>query len=226
MSNDMHYLRVKRGDVELEIRSSAETVAGAWADLSRQVSESFALRRTSYGGALQGASDESVPENDSFATEPMVEAKSKKPRQRSRRRPAQGNSAASDERANVADITANAPIDSFPDLGEKPSALYIGYALLRWMRDKHSVDGLTAGEIQSFATSRLRRTNTRDAYRIAFRRQPRAVDATGTPLVYRLMAPGERALETYLSKVAEGATSDEASEAGNMAEVEAEEAAR
>ncbi len=225
MNSETHYLRLRRGDVEFEIRGSAEMVAGAWAELSGQVSDAFTQQPTSSGGTFQGASDEPTPQKGSSAAEAVVEAKPKKPRPRPRRRSAPGNSSANDERARVAGIIANAPFDEFPDLGDKPSALYIGYAVLQWMRDEHGVDGLTAKEIQSVADGRLRRPNTSNAYQGAFRNQSRAVSDTGSPKVYRLMVPGERALEAFLRMVSDGATSDEASEAGDIAEVEAEEAA-
>ncbi len=141
-----------------------------------------------------------------------------------RRRPPKERKAASPKPAGAVgrdDIRAKlgvAPLDDFPEGAEGASAGIAGYATLRWARDTLGEDGLTVPEIYSFLYGRLRQPNSSPAYLIAFKRDPRAVSGSGNPTVWRLMKPGDAALDAYLAKREAGGTAPEAKAAARVAE--------
>ena len=224
MSENEHYLRLKRGDVEFEIRGSSENVAAAWLGLREQVESAFAAPKGSQGGS--GTTRREAPAGPPPPrARDEAEDETKKRRPRARRQPAPSGGPGSGERTEIQTVLATAPKDDFPDIGDESTAFIAGCAVLWWMRERHGVEGLTAFEVHSFTSGRLRLPNGVAAYRKAFARKSRAVDAVGRPAIFRLMMPGEKALEAYLAKRSEGATPAEAEKAGDEAEKAAEQAA-
>lgn len=208
MGEQLHSLRFKKGGVELELTGTRDDVMGAWQKLEGAAVEAFASESSrpepapSTGSSTQGSK---TPE--------------RKPRKKTTR--TRASSGESKREDNLSKLLA-AQVDEFPEVGDSPTALYAGYATLRWAKDSLGIDGLTAKEIQTFLQQKLRIKNSPNAYRLAFSGQPRAVDASDDyPAVFRLMRPGETALDVYLKKVAKGASAAEAQAAGDEAEREA-----
>jgi hypothetical protein len=208
----VHSIKLKRHGIEFELTGSAEVVGEAWAALQPTVVDSFPTtaspsrrRRTT---SRKGAS----------TTESEVSGGDSAPRRRTAKRAA----ATSDGASKNIDALLAAHMEDFPEIGDEPPGLYAAYATLKWASDKLQIDGLTAVEIRQFLRNELGIKNTSNAYRMAFKDQPRAVDASSTyPTVYKLMHPGERALEAYLASVQQRATTAEAEAAAQRAEEEA-----
>jgi hypothetical protein len=135
-----------------------------------------------------------------------------------RRRPASTKPAGSGGREDVGRLLRETPLEDFPEGAEDASAGVAAFAVLRWARDILGHDGLTASEIHSFLHNRLRQPNSVNAYRNAFKRDPRAVTGSGNPVTWRLMAPGEAALDAYLKERAAGGTAPQAEAAAREAE--------
>lgn len=202
-------MRFRRDGVEFELSGSAEDVRKAWTALEALVVAAYAEpARSSANSGTKRLGEGSTGET---------------PGRRPRRKSTRGSTATGEAKpeSNLSKLLA-ARVDEFPEIGDNPTALYAGYAVLRWAKETLGIDGLTATDIQEFLQQNLRIKNSSNAYRVAFANQPRAVDASGDrPAVFRLMRPGEKALDAYLNKVATGATAAEAQAAGDEAEQKA-----
>jgi hypothetical protein len=209
----LHSIKFKRNGVEFEMAGSADDVAKAWAALEPTVVASFEAAASATPTRRRSTSS-----GTGFPSEGGNGGGRKRTtRKRAMATPAEGRS------GNLSTLLA-AQVDDFPEIGETPTALYAAYATLMWASDKLEIDGLTADEIQQFLQQKLRIKNTSNAYRLAFKSQPRAVDASNTrPAVFKLMRPGERALEAYLESVQKGGTAADAEAAAQKAEEEAAE---
>lgn len=209
MDEDLHHIRFRRGEVEFELSGSSSQVNTVWSALAKSVTD-----------ALQSPSSQSA--SDAKKGSPKYEgtppAQKKTPARKRSTPPGAGKT----DRNAIQTALADAKLDEFPELGTSPTALYVGSAVLRFARDALGQDGLTISEVRDFAANRLRVPNTSPAYRSAFKRERRALDKSGSPAVYRLMKPGDAALDAYLATVAAGGGTAEAEAAASEAEQEAE----
>jgi hypothetical protein len=194
-------IRFKRGDVEFELTGSQADVAKAWAAIEESVVASFAAPTTLRRPA--GSNGGSRSERRKSTT-------------RKRSAPA-GERSTSDVRKRLLD----AKLDSFPEIGKNPPAVYVGYAVLRWAREELEIGELTVPDIHAVA-HKLRIGYSENAYREAFRPHARAVNKTSkSPQTYELMNPGDDALDTYLEQVAAGGSPTEAEAKAEEAEAKA-----
>jgi hypothetical protein len=186
---DMHTIRLKVGEAEFELIGTMEQVSTAWKALQ---------------SAVVGAMKPSAPTKPMRARNAAGTTEAAAPRRE--RRPARRTPAPKggrSERPDVMEKLVKADFATFPDLPSDAKSLYVGLATLRWARDQHGIDGLALTELQKFLAEKASRTQPVEAYRSAFK-QLRAgeVHSTGSPKVYRLMAPGEKLLDAYLQTVA------------------------
>jgi hypothetical protein len=208
MADNTSTIRFKRDGVEFELTSSQEDVARAWASLEESIVGAFKAPPSRRGASGGG------------------EAASQEGARRTQRRKASGaGGGASASQDDVRTKITQAQLDDFPELGTDPSALVVGYAVLRWARDKLGIEELTAPHIYAVSHDRLRVPHTVSAYREAFRVRPRAVhkNTAVKPQSFKLMNPGDQALDTYLSSLAAGGTAAEAEAKAAEAEAEASE---
>jgi len=206
----LHSIRFRRDGVEFEMTGTREDVAAAWDALQAPVVAAFT-------GTRQAAPKKELPGEENGEEDAN---KTPKRRRKPGTRKASGGGAAGSE--NLTKLLGS-QVHDFPEIGDDPGALYAGYATLQWARDKLGIDGLTAADVRTFLADKLRIKYTSNAYRQAFGTTPKAIDRTGNrPQVFKLMAPGARALKAYIDKVSKGGTVAEAQAAGDEAEREAE----
>jgi len=186
VSEQLHTVRFKRGNVEFELTSTPAEVAKL-----RKVLEPAVL------AALAGDHDSPRSLDEDLTVVAAVKTETAK---RPARRPrvlhdVQGGEG--EQRATVwQNLLAAAP-DGFPSIGARPDALYAAYMLLRWARETLDIEGLTAHEIQAFLTMKLHLPYASEAYAaaIASRAHNGEVEVIGDqPKVYRLTESGERLL--------------------------------
>jgi hypothetical protein len=202
-------IRFKRGDVEFELSGSPSDVAKAWEALEGAVVAAFA--EAAPIGKPSGRGDAGPSNRD--------RAPKKAAARRRISTGGRGGRAPSDTQQRLLD----AKLDSFPELGKDPSALYVGYAVLRWARDELQIGELTAADVYEVA-HKLGIPHVLNAYRNAFGRHPRAVHKTSKrPQTFELMNPGKDALDTYLRQVAAGGSASEAEAKAEEAEAKAKE---
>jgi hypothetical protein len=201
MANDqLHTIRFKRGSDEFELTGSQEDIARAWTTLAPSVVATF-----------QEDEKEAVPKADQRDVSTQASKKRTQPKRGKRKQPTQ-------DADDMLEKLLGAPLDKFPELGKSPKALYAAFATLNWSNEELGIDGLTASEIREFLLKKKRIKNTAAAYRNALKNRDRAVDFSGSPERFRLMAPGERANAAYVEALANGSTVREAERAADQAE--------
>jgi hypothetical protein len=212
MSDQVHTIRFKRDGVEFELTGSEADVQKAWSALESSVVSAFG----------RGTAQHQAP-----APEPQAKGKSSdggegqtKVRKRTSRRSA-GGTKSPDGRADVLKKLLDADHDTFPELPDDAQAVYKALAALQWARETLAIDGLSIGEIRTFLSEKLRYSETAPAYRYGLNQLPRATNGTGSPKVYKLMRPGDQALEAYLKTVRAGGSESDAEQAGAAAEQKA-----
>ena len=192
-SNDLHTIRFKSGDFEFELISSAQEVAKAREALTDAIATAFsgATADDDVGGAADEKADQEKP-NKTRAKRPP-------------RRTAVAAAGGGDRKATRDKLLA-ASVESFPQIGDKPTALLAAMVVVSWAHKKLGIDGLTSQEIQVFLADRRRIKRSYQAYAAALDRRVASgeVDVQGNnPKVYRLMAPGETTLADLLTKTTE-----------------------
>jgi hypothetical protein len=183
MANEqLHTIRFKRGDDEFELTSTAEEVA-SWRE------------------ALEPAISQTFKTAQAPAPKPVRETP-RAPRGGGRRRQRAPRGGSEGARTAIRERLLGASLEGFPKIGSKPSALLAGYATLSWARAKFDIDGLTAGEIRAFISSKWRLRRSAQAYNQALSRRVREgeIDVGGQPKEFRLMAPGEEKLKELLAE--------------------------
>jgi hypothetical protein len=215
MAEGLHTIRFKRDGVEFEMTGSQEDVEKAWAALEPSVVSAFTEAQTGGRRRQQQASEPDPGDQGNGNGKPKAKPKPKS------RRSASGATKSGGEREEILTKLLDADFDTFPELPNNAKAVYTGLATLRWARDELGIDGLAITEIHRFLSDKLRYGQTSEAYRLAFKSLPRATNATGTPKIYRLMRPGDDALDAYLKTVAAGGSEKEAEQAGAEAEQKA-----
>jgi len=201
-------IRFKRGDVEFELSGSPSDVARAWEALEEAVVAAFAEAPSAMPSGRGGGA-----ESSNGGTTP------KKSSARKRSSSGGGGRTPSETQKRLLD----AKLDSFPDLGKNPPALYVGYAVLRWARDELQISELTVTDVYAVA-HKLGIPHVVAAYRNAFTRHARAVHKTSKrPQTFELMNPGDDALDTYLARVAAGESPSQAEAQAEEAEAKAKE---
>ncbi len=193
MAQDSSTIRFRLEGVEFELTASPEAVEKAWQALEP---------------AIVGAFTASPSTRQASSNLPRGGSTQRASRRRGGAAPATGGTVQGSNRSRLME----AEMDDVPELGDDPSALVVGLAILRWARDKLGIGELTVQDIHAFAHERLRVPHGANAYREAFRKHGRWVhkSTTAKPQTYKLMVPGERQLEQYLSKLAAGGTAAEA----------------
>jgi hypothetical protein len=197
---------LKRGGNEFELTGSQEDVARAWITLEPSVVAAF-----------QDNDPETEPQGSQ--TDGNGERKAPKQAPKKRVQPQRQKTKKQDQQQDeTLETLLAAPRDKFPELGKSPKALYAAYATLNWANEELGIDGLTASEIREFLLKKKRIKNTAAAYRNALKNRDRAVDFSGSPERFRLMAPGERSNAAYVEAVASGSTVRDAEQAADQAE--------
>jgi hypothetical protein len=203
--------RFKRDGVEFELTGSQTEVEKAWGALESSVVSAFTEAQGGGRRRQQHAPDPDASEMGKGRTKTKTKS----------RRATSGTAKPAGERDEILKKLLDADFDTFPELPNNATAVYTGFATLRWAKDELDIDGLTITEIHRFLSDKLRYGQTGEAYRYAFKQLPRATNATGSPKVYRLMRPGGEALDAYLKTVAAGGSEKDAEKAGAEAEQKA-----
>jgi hypothetical protein len=193
VTEPLHTIRFRSGGMEFELISTAEEVAKA-----REALEPLLLAGLDVGEVdeLGGES----PAGDGATTRKRTP---KRPAKRKRRSTA--SEVTGDARGEIRSRLLDAPLEGFPEIGQKPVSMYAAYAVLSWAHSKLGIDGLTAQEIQEFMREKWRLGRSYQAYSKPMNGRLRTgeVHASGdAPRVYRLMGPGETALKKWLAEQA------------------------
>lgn len=187
MAEQTNSLRFKRGGVEFEIVGSAADVGKAWDSLGEIVAEAFKNLAASTPEPEEGSGGDGGQTNKTTSK--------KTTRKATPRKSTASGGAGATARADVRKKLLGNELENFPDLGDAPTARYMGYALLNWAREQLEIEGLTAQEIRDFYLEKFNMPNTDAAYREGFRGRGREVMKSGNPAVFRLTRDGQRELQ-------------------------------
>jgi hypothetical protein len=183
----LHSIRFKDGEVEFEMTGTADDVTRVWLLLEGPVTRAFTSEQ---GSRSNNRASGSAPTDD----------KTRKKTKRTTRTAAanSGPSSTTAGRDENLDKLLSAPVEDFPEIGDDPAALYAGLATLSWARHSLEIDGLTISEVHKFLSQKWRLSHTAEAYRFAFKQQPRYFQSSGRPAVFKLMSRGEKALAEHV----------------------------